>query len=685
MRGKGPMVLGLFIASLFVSLAASAAAENFVLILDASNSMNKPFNSTSRLDVAKEALVELLDSLPDGINFGLFAYGRRTDREDRTASCQDIEQLFAIAPFQGSLREAMEDAVSQVTARGLTPIADALRAAADALSSVPGEGAIILLSDGEETCGGDPLAVAREIAAMTPRIVLHVVGLDVEAQGRETLTALAEATGGQYFHVTEADDLFAALFASIARAGPAAPQIPAEYAALAAAWGITNVIVGTEGDDVLYGTSGNDLILGLGGNDFLIGLGGNDILVGGDGNDILEGGDGNDLLIGGKGDDVLFGGAGDDILCGGPGNDSLEGEAGNDWLDGGPGDDRLLGGAGMNRLYGGGGCDVLLEGEIVDTPCPICLGDVVSCRPAPAMPATCAPHPMPSVPPCAVRSDKAVDEGGRIQLHGSVADKDCNVETVLWEASKGRFDDPRSLDPVYCAPLTDLCEGEDVVITLTATDRCGATGKDSFVLHIINVNHPPLVEAGNDVTIDEGETILLAAIASDPDGDSLTYRWSAEYDKGTFEHASLLRGVYTAPLTDRCDGERIVLTLTVIDSCGATVCDSLVVHVRNKNAAPIVELGPAMLVDEGAALKMAPVVSDPECDLLVYRWTASKGTFDNPCAATPCYIAPLVDSCTGEDVLITLTVTDPCGLSSCDTLSVHVANVNAPPVVKADP
>jgi hypothetical protein len=111
----------------------------------------------------------------------------------------------------------------------------------------------------------------------------------------------------------------------------------------------------------------------------------------------------------------------------------------------------------------------------------------------------------------------------------------------------------------------------------------------------------------------------------------------------------------------------------------------LVVHVRNKNAAPIVELGPAMLVDEGAALKMAPVVSDPECDLLVYRWTASKGTFDNPCAATPCYIAPLVDTCTGEDVLITLTVTDPCGLSSCDTLSVHVANVNAPPVVKADP
>ncbi len=184
MRGKGPMVLGLFIASLFVSLAASAAAENFVLILDASNSMNKPFNSTSRLDVAKEALVDLLDSLPDGTNFGLFAYGRRTDREDRTASCQDIEQLFAIAPFQGSVEGG--DGGRRLAGDRPRPHPDrgCAAAAADALSSVPGEGAIILLSDGEETCGGDPLAVASEIAAMTPRIVLYVVGLDVEATGQ---------------------------------------------------------------------------------------------------------------------------------------------------------------------------------------------------------------------------------------------------------------------------------------------------------------------------------------------------------------------------------------------------------------------------------------------------------------------------------------------------------------------
>jgi len=683
MRGKRLIVLGLFVASLFISLTAVAAAQNFVLILDASNSMNKPFDSGTRIDAAKAALGHLFEVLPNGTNLGLFVFGERVGTDDRAASCQDIEERFPISPFTASIRESMEQAVAGATARGLTPLASALSAAADALSSEAGEGAIILLSDGEETCGGDALAAAKAIASMRPRIVLYVIGVDVDEAARATLTSLAETTGGEYRHVDQADDLFSALFAALALQ-PAAPEIPAEYAALAQAWGIANVIVGTDGDDVLYGTAGNDLILGLGGDDMIIGLGGNDILVGGDGKDIIEGGDGNDILIGGVGNDTLFGGAGDDILCAGAGNDSLEGEAGNDWLDGGPGDDRLLGGPGQNNLYGGGGCDTLLEGQVMATPCPLCSGDLPCCGAASPAPEKTVVRP-PVEAPCAVRSDKVVDEGDAIQFHGDVADKDCNVVSVLWEAVKGSFDDPHKLDPMYTAPLTDCCDGEDVLVTLTATDRCGATGKDSFVLHVRNVNHAPVIDAGGDVSVDEGDTIVLAAKAWDPDGDAVTYRWSLGCDRGRIEAPSLLQAIYTAPLTDRCDGETIMATLTATDPCGASACASVAIRVRNVNRAPIVDLGPAKTLQEGTCLRLTPVVNDPDCDPLVYRWTATKGSFDNPCAAAPVYTAPLVNSCDGEDVLITLTVTDPCGLSACDSVSVHVTNVNDPPIVRADP
>ena len=93
--------------------------------------------------------------------------------------------------------------------------------------------------------------------------------------------ALADSAGGKYYDVQQASGLLDALLSAFSACN--APVIPPEYACL----GITNVIVGTPGDDTLVGTPGNDLIQGLGGNDLLIGLGGNDVLLGGPGHDVI--------------------------------------------------------------------------------------------------------------------------------------------------------------------------------------------------------------------------------------------------------------------------------------------------------------------------------------------------------------------------------------------------------------
>lgn len=684
MRGKLCLVLSLLLGSLFFSFIAFGAPQSLAIILDASNSMNKPFGTESRLEVAKGALVDLLGVLPEGIDVGLFVYGHRIGKEDREASCKDIETFFPIRPFDASMAEGMAAALASVRAQGFTPLADALVEAANELANYEGPNTIILISDGEETCGGDPLVVAHMLTAMTPPIVLHVIGLDVDENVRESLTAMAEATGGEYRDVSEASGLFTALYTAVSPSvpeEPSQPVIPAEYACL----GIANVIYGTEGNDTLYGTPGSDLIYGLAGDDFIIGLGGNDILIGGDGNDIIEGGVGDDLLLGDAGDDLLFGGTGNDLLCGGPGADSLEGEAGDDTLCGGEGVDTLLGGSGSDRLHAVDGCDTLLEGTIVDGPCASCRALNLTCPRAavcpPPVPAPGCPPAPPSCPP----SIKAVDEGGSIRLHGTVVDHDCNVVKICWSASRGHFDDPTSLDPLYYAPMTDACAGEDVEITLQATDSCGATGTDSFLLHVNNVNRPPVADAGPDITVDEGATVQLTCSASDPDGDELSYFWSVTCGRGTLDDPTLLHPVYTAPPTEACEGEDILLTLTVTDACGMSTTDTLLVHVRNLNAPPILELGPGFCMTEGASKRLSAVASDPECGLLSYYWTASNGTFDDPFSANPCYIAPMVEPCDGEDVAISLTVTDPCGASACDSVLIHVANVNRPPVVKADP
>jgi len=677
---------------LFVSLAATGVSQNLVLILDASNSMNKPFASDTRIAAARSALEGLLSRMPEQGNVGLMAFGHRVNYQNEVESCQDITFLFPLAPYTATIGEGMIGAIAQVKPQGKTPLADSLTAAANSMAALGQGGAIVLVSDGEGNCGSQEAVVAQMLATMQPPIVLHVIGLDMDAQASETLRSMAMETGGSYWAVADsaslADALFAAVSTPIAEPTATLPTdgVPPGYAC----YGVTNVIYGTDGDDVIYGTPGNDLIFGLGGNDFIISLGGNDVLVGGPGKDILEGGEGNDILMGGEGDDLLFGGGGNDTVCGGPGNDSLEGEAGNYILDGGEGCDTLLGGTGQNMLYCADGLDTLFQGTAVygtygacaDGCSPQCpASDPAACvlPAAPACP-TCAPA-QPATIPCKTPTvAKVVNEGESIQLHGTASDYDCNILSILWEASAGTLDNPTSLDPVYTAPMLSGCSDVEVMVALTAVDGCGSSGTDSFRLLIVNVNHAPTVSAGDDIWIDEGDAIVLQGVAQDVDNEGFVVRWAAG-GPGSFDDPTVLGAVFRAPLIDLCEGIDIPLVVTVIDPCGASACDTVMVHVRNVNREPIVDLGPDFSIDEGQTIRWTPSVTDPECDVLRYCWTSSAGTFDAPSAANPLFAVPATFQCAGEPIVVTLTVTDPCGLTATDSVTLQVRNINRAPTV----
>jgi predicted secreted protein len=276
---------------------------------------------------------------------------------------------------------------------------------------------------------------------------------------------------------------------------------------------------------------------------------------------------------------------------------------------------------------------------------------------------------------------KTVDEGASLPLHGTASDSDCNILTVLWDVDAGQLSDPSSLDPVYTAPMLPGCDDADVLVTLTAVDTCGASACDSFVLRIRNVNHAPTIDAGEDLWIDEGTAVLMQAVAQDVDGDTLSILWSAGGGVGAFDNAGATKATFLAPMIDTCGGVDIPLQITVTDPCGATACDSIVVHVRNVNKGPAAELGPDFAIDEGTTIRLTPVISDPECDALTYCWTTTAGVLTEANGPTPTLCAPKTDKCDGEALVVTLTVTDPCGLTATDSVRIHVRNVNAAPTV----
>lgn len=196
-------------ASLALLLSASAAAASgrpaTVLVLDASGSMWGRIGERTKIEIAREAVSTMLERWDGDTDVGLIAYGHR-----RKGDCADIELLQPPGPLDaGTLRARIE----ALQPKGMTPIGESVRRAADALRSTERKATVILVSDGEETCGADPCALGAELEAGGVDFTAHVIGFDLDERGpaREQLACLAQATGGLFLDAADAAQLDLAL------------------------------------------------------------------------------------------------------------------------------------------------------------------------------------------------------------------------------------------------------------------------------------------------------------------------------------------------------------------------------------------------------------------------------------------------------------------------------------------
>ncbi len=180
-------------SGLLLSAPVKAQAEsNMLFILDASNSMWGQVDGVAKIATAKEVLDKLLGDLPADTKVGLMAYGHRNK-----GNCQDVETLSGIGSETPAALAAKVDAI---TPRGKTPIANSLQASAANFAGLEGaNNSLVLISDGIETCEGDPCAVAEALASQGIGVKVHVVGFDVDAKTRVQLECIAEKGKGKYF------------------------------------------------------------------------------------------------------------------------------------------------------------------------------------------------------------------------------------------------------------------------------------------------------------------------------------------------------------------------------------------------------------------------------------------------------------------------------------------------------
>ena len=148
----------------------------------------------------------------EGVNVGFRIYGHLGDNTEagRDVSCP---VLGPCRPLQGVNKPALRDQVAAAQPIGWTPIALSLQRAGGDFQA--GEGVanhILLVTDGEETCGGDPCLVAESLRTGEANLTTHVVGFALNEEQARLVSCIAERGGGLNLRAASARELSNALF-----------------------------------------------------------------------------------------------------------------------------------------------------------------------------------------------------------------------------------------------------------------------------------------------------------------------------------------------------------------------------------------------------------------------------------------------------------------------------------------
>lgn len=198
---------GLVLVFLFTFLPqafirAEGTEKDMLLVFDASGSMSEQFGGSPRIDVLKSSVSDLLGTLDSSIFVGLrpFANIKNADQVQAckiTSLAQNFTTERSIIKTQTSLLQAVGS---------YTPLAYTLTVSGGDFK-VGNENVLILLTDGKDTCNGDPVKAAGDLFNSDKKVKIYVIGMGVDADAKAQLSAISTTGGGVYYDASDSTSL----------------------------------------------------------------------------------------------------------------------------------------------------------------------------------------------------------------------------------------------------------------------------------------------------------------------------------------------------------------------------------------------------------------------------------------------------------------------------------------------
>lgn len=191
------------------NISPEEMTTRLLFILDGSQSMSQSWGNDTKVNVAKNTLTAIIDTLKNTKNLliGLRVYGHQL-----TDDCKDtkLEVGFEYANVAAPL---IQNKLKEIRPRGKTPIGYSLEQSAyNFPSNLKSRNIIILITDGIETCGADPCAISLALQKQGVFLRPFVIGLNLYEDARSQF----ECTGA-YFNAKDVSSFEKILQAVVSR------------------------------------------------------------------------------------------------------------------------------------------------------------------------------------------------------------------------------------------------------------------------------------------------------------------------------------------------------------------------------------------------------------------------------------------------------------------------------------
>lgn len=179
------------------------------IVLDCSGSMAKNIDGKTMMEIAKQSIGDVLSKMPEKAKVGLRVFGHKGNNEEsgKKESCAACELIHPIDVLD---KDKMNASLQPIRPTGWTCIAKSMEEGVKDLSSFKEEkdlNILFIVTDGIETCGGDPIAMANKLKGEHANIVLGIIGFNVDANQNLVLKQIADAAEGYYASAYDAASL----------------------------------------------------------------------------------------------------------------------------------------------------------------------------------------------------------------------------------------------------------------------------------------------------------------------------------------------------------------------------------------------------------------------------------------------------------------------------------------------